>query len=152
MDTPKFKPSRPRYPAVRIRRRVRLHEGHATAVANSADDAAGDAVLKRAERRADDDDFLARLERRSRPHLQERLRRRRLGDLQDCDVKVGRARLDPRRRARAIHAPQRHVGVLLHDVHVGDQRVVTYVEGAAAAGRGFDQHDRRHGAIDHVFE
>ena len=132
--------------------RVRLHQRDAAAVAKAADDAARDAVLQRPERRADDDDFLARLQARRRAHLQERLRRRRLRDLEHRDVEVGRARLDARRHARAVHSPQRHVAVLLHDVHVGDQRVVPHEERAAASAGGFHQDDRRHGTIDHVFE
>ena len=64
---------------------------------------------------------------------------------------AGRPRFDARVDGRSVHAPQRHVAVVLHDVHVGDQRVVTHEEAAAAAGGGFDQHHRRHDAIDHLF-
>ena len=58
----------------------------------------------------------------------------------------------PAPHARPVHLPQRHVAVLLHDVHVGQQRVLPDEEPAAASARGFDPHHRRHHAVDHVFE
>ena len=66
---------------------------------------------------------------------------------------AGRARVHARVHARPIHPPQRHVAVVLHDVHVGDQRVVLHEERAAASRSWFrPARSPASHAIDHVFE
>ena len=134
-----------------VGRRVGLHQRGAAARAQAADDASRDAVLQRAERRSNDDDFLAGPERLRAAHRNHACDAEGVATLRIAMSNAGARDLDARVQRDAIALAQRHIAVVLHDVHVGDQRVVADEEAAAASARGFDQHDRRHHAIDHLF-